>query len=30
MMTKVEEVEKKKEHEEIMRNNWHYLEAAGS
>lgn len=30
MMTKVEEVEKRKSHEEIMKNNWYYLEALGN
>ena len=29
MMNKVEEIEKKKVHEEIMRSNWYYLEACG-
>ena len=29
MMNKVEEIEKKKVHEEAMRNNWYYLEPTG-
>jgi len=30
MMSKVEDVDKKKAHEEIMRNNWYYLEPTGN
>ena len=29
MMSKVEDIDKKKAHEEVMRNNWYYLEPTG-